>query len=537
MLGDLSNQERIDLDVILIPGTTTLRLCPSTTFNEPASVTDSIFIGSAGEIMINSISFEEDAGICPTLSLNEQLSLNIRDAFMMQIDTSVCQGNSIEIGGEFFTRDTILNRTTRFGCDSTIVLNIQENLSAIEDISRQLCDGQSFDEIPGFSFTDDIDTTINLIGGSATGCDSTINLILDFQNITIGLLTPEICEGEFIEIDGVIIDAQNPIEDIPSQILSVFGCDSVTRVIATILPLPDVGTMSLELCPDESQTIGDITYDINTTSGTSTLIDASTMGCDSMVNVTVEIQQEVFDMTFDLCVNDTLRIGSDIYTAGMTSGMSNTGMQSTFGCDSILNVSINVLDLGERAITRDLCEDENIVVGNQTFNFSNPSGMVTVPNIDGCDSLFTVTINELRKDETILELSFCEDRDTMINGTIYNAGNTMGEAVLMNEFGCDSTVMVNLFVGSTTATLLTSICPGENSGTLEISSTEGLTLPLSLDIPSASISVVVESIPFVIDIPSGEHEITLDDGECTFTQTVQTIESNTPILMLSLIHI
>ena len=530
ILNDPTSQERIDLDVVLSPGSSILRLCPSATFNEPPSTSDSLFIGSSGEIMVNTISFEEDFGICPTIPLNQQHLISIRNEFLLEIDTTVCDGNSIELAGEFFSRDTIINAFTTFGCDSTIIININEELATTVDVTRQLCDGQLFDEIDGFSFTSNIDTIIILEGEAETGCDSIINLNLDFQDITIGMLTPTLCEGESLEIDGVVINATNPNADILSPVMSVFGCDSVTNVMAVFLPLPIVGSESLTLCPDESQTIGDITYDINTTSGTSLLTNGSAVGCDSMVNVTVNIVQEIFDMSFDLCANDSLTIGNDIYTASNITGMSNTGMLSSLGCDSILNVNINVLDLDERMINLERCEDFIFVIGNDIFDFENPSGMAAVSNPSGCDSLFIINIIELRKDEINLELAFCEDRDTMINGTIYNAGNTMGQAVLMNEFGCDSTVIVNLFVGSTSATIMTNICPGENSGTLELMSTEGLTLPLSLDIPSASISVVVNNLPFVIDLPVGNHEVLLDDGECTYAETILLSETIEPVI-------
>ncbi len=532
ILGNPNNQERIDLDVVLSPGNTTLRLCPSEIFNEPFSVTDSLFIGSGGEITVNTISFEDDSGICPTIPLNQQHIINVRSEFLMEIDTTVCEGENIEIDGQFFTRDTIINVLTSFGCDSTIVITINEETTSIENISRQLCDGQQFDDIAGFSFSSNIDTMIVLDGESQSGCDSIINLTLDFQDVTVGILTPILCDGEFIEIDGVVIDASNSNADIPSPEMSVFGCDSVTNVMAVFLPLPMVGTDSLTLCPDESETIGDITYDINTTSGTSLIINGSAVGCDSMVNVTVNIVQEVFDLNFDLCANDTLTVGNDTYTASNTSGMSDTELLSVFGCDSIINVNINVLDLDERMISRELCEDEDFIFGNETFNFSNPSGLTTVSNPTGCDSLFIVNITELRKDEIILEPSFCVDQDTIINGIIYNADNTMGQSILINEFGCDSIVIVNLSVGSTRAILETNICPGEVSGTLQIVNTEGLSFPLSLDIPSAAISLVVNDLPFEIDLTVGIHEVTLDDGECTYMETIQLVESNTPILSI-----
>lgn len=499
---------------------TLLYLCPGQTFNDISVTADTFFLGNHTEFNVIRGDYIDTNGICNPTPTSGTFTYNIREGFFTQIDTTVCPGAGVEIDGQMYFASFMTEENTIYECDSTFILNLDEATLVPEEITRALCMGQSFDEIPGFDFTDNIDTTIILTGQSAIGCDSTIMLELIFEDTATGIIEDDICSDDFIEVDGVRFDASMPVGDVPFAAGSVFGCDSITFVNLTVRPTPDLGNQVEQICRNGTYTLGDMTYDADNLTGTSLLEGASAFGCDSMVNVEVSIIDDIFDYPIDLCANQSIVIGGDTYSASNTMGTSTADELSSFGCDSILRVEVNIIPLGERTITRELCEDEDFVFAGETFNFSNPTGEVPIMNLSGCDSIYFVNIIEAGKDTTYLELDFCEDKDTMINGTIYNASNSMGEAMLTNIKGCDSLVVVDLFVGTTLATIISEICPDAPSGNLTITSSEGLSFPMTIEIPELGISEQINSIPYVLDVPEGSYSVTLDDGDCTYFQTV-----------------
>ena len=513
------NTNSTEISIPVQPGVTNYLLCPSDEFNNPSFVQDTFFFGPNDEILVDLQSFEDETQICTSVRGPSE-TIRIRDNFLLEIDTTVCPGSGVEIGGQLFFSSFRSDEFTSFGCDSTVILTLNEFAIVPESVERTLCTGQTFDEIPGFLFDSNLDTMVTLTSASSMGCDSIIMLSLQFQDVTIGTMDINLCTGDFVIVDGVRIDETMPSADIPSPIISAFGCDSITSVTATILPLPDIGDEARDICSTESFTLGDITYDANNLTGLSTLEDGSAAGCDSMVNVTVTLIQEVFDLPIELCANESIIIGGNTYDINNTMGTSNTGETSSLGCDSIVMVMVDIIPLDEREINLALCEDMDITIGNETFNFSNPSGEATTDNGTDCDSLFIVEITELRKDTTTIELDFCEDMDTIINGITYNTNNTMGASTLTNTDGCDSLVIVDLFIGATVATIDVINCPGDNMGQLTITDTEGLSLPLTVEIPDLAISEIISSLPAVINVTSGNYLVTLDDGQCTYSEQI-----------------
>ncbi|MEM9821644.1 MAG: PKD domain-containing protein [Bacteroidota bacterium] len=67
-----------------------------------------------------------------------------------------------------------------------------------------------------------------LVGASLNGCDSTVNVDLNFLPTEVTSLNFTACAGESVEVNGVIYDENNPTG---TQILiSTFGCDSLLMI-------------------------------------------------------------------------------------------------------------------------------------------------------------------------------------------------------------------------------------------------------------------------------------------------------------------
>ena len=506
-----------------------VRICNSQEFEGLNATSDTVFIGNFPEVNVEYVSFQDSFGLCDLVTFDRrQTHYNHRDIFM-EIDTAVCRGEAVILGGEEFRVDTLISNNTVNGCDSIIDLKITFYDSAPTDLIQSLCAGQTFNEIPGFSFNVDIDTTIILEGEAAFGCDSTINLSLLFEDRAVGPLDLELCFGETETVDGVIFDSSVAGELVPFPGGSVFGCDSATLVSVIVFDEVLPGNLTNTICPEETFPFGDQVYDISNPSGPAVLAGAAEGGCDSIVNVSISFFPESYDLALELCANESIMIGDDLYDNTSSSATSSTNELSVNGCDSIVNVMLTIVDLPQRDINPVLCVDEDIIVNGVTYNLSNPTGQPIVPNNTGCDSLFNISIVDGSSPVTELNINLCMDIDTFINGTTYNSSNLMGSSILTNSLGCDSTVMVALEIADPSIDFITEACPGEATGTVIITDVAGLNLPLNLIIDGGPV-MEVNLLPFdIAGIPTNTpSSFILDDGNCALSEDITIVSNNAP---------
>ncbi|MCB0626636.1 MAG: hypothetical protein KDC43_22650, partial [Saprospiraceae bacterium] len=113
---------------------------------------------------------------------------------------------------------------------------------------------------------------------TATGCDSIINVNLNFLMEATVDLSPILCAGESIVVNGVVYDEDNPTGTEVLQ--AVNGCDSLVNVSLTFND-----TITVELTPDlyptESNTRNVMTYHKNNPTGKKLFTTSN--GCDSLV--------------------------------------------------------------------------------------------------------------------------------------------------------------------------------------------------------------------------------------------------------------
>lgn len=103
-----------------------------------------------------------------------------------------------------------------------------------------------------------------------------------------GSETSTICEGEFVEVNGNIYDANNPtgVEVIPG---GSPACDSTVTINLTILPAA-TGSETGTICEGESITVNGTVYDMNNPTGTEVFAGVTANGCDSTVTVNLTVQ-------------------------------------------------------------------------------------------------------------------------------------------------------------------------------------------------------------------------------------------------------
>ncbi|MGB3079110.1 MAG: T9SS type A sorting domain-containing protein [Saprospiraceae bacterium] len=147
------------------------------------------------------------------------------------------------------------------------------------------------------------------------------------------------------------------------------------------------------------------------------------------------------DLTLSLCQGQSLEYNGVIYNE---EGDHVVHLQSQSGCDSIINLSIHLLPVTETSIEITICDGSAYQIGNESFN---DPGMYTVhlTSVNGCDSIIQLNLNVDPPLVTSVEATICE-------GDVYQVGNLTFDApgdylvTLSTAQGCDSLVHLTLQV-------------------------------------------------------------------------------------------
>lgn len=166
-------------------------------------------------------------------------------------------------------------------------------------------------------------------------------------------------------------------------------CGNVTTncINITITTPPDTTFLNEIICQGEPYTIGNQMfnaageYDVNlTTPG----------GCDSIIHLILTVEDPVItNLTETICAGDSIRIGNSIYKA---SGSYTDVLDTSNGCDSTVNLTLTVLNPIERSLTANICAGDAFTVGNQTFSAAG-SFRIPLQSAGGCDSIVNLTLN------------------------------------------------------------------------------------------------------------------------------------------------
>ncbi|MBP1645137.1 MAG: hypothetical protein H6Q16_712 [Bacteroidetes bacterium] len=307
-------------------------------------------------------------------------------AYFKKIDTiylnkEICQGNSYNFFGQTLSTPNIYSYTKNISQyqDSVFILNLIINQLQTTNLTADICQGETY-TLNGFNVntaglhTQTLQTT--------KGCDSTVNLTLTINQSTTTNLTAEICQGETYTLNGFNINTAG----LHTQNLqTIKGCDSTVNLTLTINQ-PKTSNLTAEICQGETYTQNG--FNVNT-AGLHTLNLQTTKGCDSTVNLTLTINQpQTSNLTAEICQGETYTLnGFNVSTAGLHT----KNLQTTKGCDSIVNLTLIVNQPATTNISGEICQGETYSLNG--FNV-NTAGLHTLnlQTIKGCDSIVNLTL-------------------------------------------------------------------------------------------------------------------------------------------------
>src|SRR5690606_19904438 len=323
---------------------------------------------------------------------------------------SICQGDSILLGGSFQTTAGTYNDTLTAGaangCDSIVITNLTINSVATGTASATICQGDSI--LLGGAYQATAGTYIDtLSGGASNGCDSIISTTLNVNLINTNSSSITICQGDSALIHG---NYETTAGIYTQTYTNVNGCDSIEQV-TLILNSPSITSQIVNFCAGGSVVVNGNTYNTNTT-----VVDTFTniVGCDSIITYQI-IQRDTFNVINNMSICD----GESAFLQGAnqtTSGMYVDTYTSIYGCDSLVTTNLTVHPLPLASAGNDTTVGYNAVItlngaGGTTYTWSPSTGLscsncanpsvtitgettfyLTVTDANGCSSTDQVTI-------------------------------------------------------------------------------------------------------------------------------------------------
>jgi len=387
------------------------------------------------------------------------------------LERTICRGASLTINGTVYdenrTRGTErLVGAAANGCDSLVEVLLNFFPPATGTLERTLCPGGAF-TFKGTVYDETRPTGTEVLPGvSVNGCDSIVQVRVVFDGPVTGRVEETLCPGGSLTINGTVYDARNPtgVEVIPGGALG--GCDSLVAVRVSFLT-PSAGMREETLCPGASLTINGTVYDAANPSGMEILPGAAVSGCDSIVQVRVSYYTPATGVLEEtLCPEASVMVNGTVYDRNRPAGVERLEGAAANGCDSIVQIRLRFLPGAVTTVEELLCPDEFIRINGTIYDRLNPSGTEIIPGAapNGCDSVIQVRLSFYPEATRMVEELLCYDEFIRVNGTIYDRMNPSGTEAIpgVAANGCDSIVQIRLrFYPEATGRLETLLCPEE----------------------------------------------------------------------------
>ena len=382
------------------------------------------------------------------------------------------------------------------GCDSLVNVSVIFHDTAFYETNQTICEGSSYrwyrngyDESGNYINLNSLyDSTGVYIEELRTdyGCRKTYKLNLTVNPVHDILIYDTICFGENYNRNGFNVSKsqmQNNNYTITrtNNNRNIHNCDSTTTLYLYVKKTPTTNLGTVNLCRDSIYYLNDKAI---TTSGIHRDTLSTYQGCDSIVRVTINLTENIeTNESANICqggyyvwqytgyernANGVLNFKTIIDTITQAGTYSQSSLLTNHGCANTSNLVVAVNPTYSDTIYDTTCYGANYNRNGffipKTQMSNSHSTIVNTQNLSsswGCDSLVTLVL-------TVNPTYTTTIYDTIIEGNSYDFfGQSLTQTglyshVLTSEYGCDSTININLFVHlHTTNTINASICQGE----------------------------------------------------------------------------
>ena len=319
-----------------------------------------------------------------------------------------------------------------YGCDSLVILNLTLHPTYNDTITAEICDNETYTQF-GFNVSEQGIYTQYL--QSIHGCDSLVTLNLLVHPTYNDTITAEICDNEVYTQFGFNTSEAGYHTQ---HLQSIHGCDSIITLNLTVYPT-FTDTTHVEICQgDRYQRDG---FSAETT-GIYVQNLQTTHGCDSVL----VLDLVVFPTYLDTIIAETcegIPYEQNEFYADRT-GIYKQFLQTINGCDSTVVLNLRVNPIYNQDIEADICEDETYSFAGGTYSTQGVYE-IRLQTEKGCDSLINLHLNVHSKYEQETDRRICQG-ETYIDRNFHESESGTYKAYYQSIWGCDSVIVLNLEV-------------------------------------------------------------------------------------------
>ena len=430
---------RLTLDLIQISKDS---IVTSICFGDSIALGDRYFKGKG----IYRDTFQAQSG-CDSIVI---LDLNIIPQSFGMIDTTICFGDSVFFGDQYYDRQVLIEDTltTNLGCDSIITFRLKVRPPETVEQFATICAGDSLlfagqQLKAGGVFRD---TTTNEMG-----CDRITILNLTVANPTFSTIKPFICEGDTLEFRGVKYFEAGIYAD---TLQTTAGCDSILQL--------ELGIFQRYYNAVDSICLGDTLIfgpKLITRAGLFRDTFETISPCDSIVSLTVKIVDDFnFDIPFEICRGDTLLLNDLTVTQP---GIYRDTIRSE-RCDSFYLWRVNYKPPVRDTIMRTICFGETIQFGGNNYQSAGFYSDTIRPTV-GCDQINTLALSVRPLVDTLVTATLCEGDTLFFNQLPITRAGTYIDTLTSVQSGCDSILRLGVsLIPTIRDTISTIICHGDS---------------------------------------------------------------------------
>ncbi|MEO0732043.1 MAG: gliding motility-associated C-terminal domain-containing protein [Bacteroidota bacterium] len=331
--------------------------------------------------------------------INRLIPLSVFAEARGQLDTVLCLGANLDYFGTRFnaanpTGEVRLPLPTANGCDSTVAVSVSFFAPARSTLDTTICREDTLVYFGELFHAQRTSAAVVLSGVTPNGCDSVVVVNLSFFPAAVGTVDTTLCIGDTLRVMDEVFHEGRPFGRITLPRVTANGCDSTVDVSLDFFP-PARGNFNPTLCFGDTLRYGGERFHATNRAGEVVFPGASANGCDSTVSVFVDILQpgrSTFDTT--ICRNDVLVFHGEEFNVRRLTGDVVVPTPSANGCDSIVTVNLAFFPQNFDVFDTTICAGDSfiflgVVFSEEVDRFFIPLGGASV---NGCDSIVAVRV-------------------------------------------------------------------------------------------------------------------------------------------------
>ncbi len=283
--------------------------------------------------------------------------------------------------------------------------------------SAAICNGQTYNFL-GQNFSNP--GTYTLMTTDAQGCQTNNQLTLTVNPNLTSTFNQSICQGGSFPFNGQNYSTAGTF---PVTLTSQSGCDSIVTLILTVNPAP-VTQLNESICAGTSLVFGNQNL---TQSGQYSQTLQTVNGCDSIINLNLTVNPNLSsNQNISICQGEIYSFfGQNLTLAGSYSQT----LQTTNGCDSIVNLNLIILPLPSAPL----------VSSNSPVNCPGDLATLTATSLPNAQYIWSGPQNFSSQDASV---SFAVQEEDMgdysvyviVDGCVSGITNTAVGIININDF-------------------------------------------------------------------------------------------------------